>query len=156
LTLVGLGRQRWLGSMSAALFAVSAVQVWRWTPFYTIVLLASLQAIPGSLYEAAKIDGATPFQEFRYITLPLMRSASVLTLLIGSLWALQAFDLIYAMTQGGPAGSSHVLPTLVYQYAFRYGYLDRGAAVGVFVALSLLVFGVLWVRSEMGGYKYSE
>ena len=156
LTLVGLGRQRWLGSTSAALFAVSAVQVWRWTPFYTIVLLASLQAIPARLYEAAKIDGATPFQEFRYITFPLMRSTSLLTLLIGSLWALQAFDLIYAMTQGGPAGSSHVLPTLVYQYAFRYGYLDRGAAVGVFIALGLLVFGFVWVRSEMGELKYGK
>ena len=149
LQIFGISGPRWLGDPSTAFLSTMMVQVWRWVPFYTVTILAGLQSIPVELYEASAVDGANPMQRFRAITLPMLSDTIALTLIMGTIWAVKAFALIYSMTEGGPANSSHILGTLSYQLAFRYGYLDRGAAVGVIMALILLGVGVLWIRREM-------
>ena len=152
----GIEGQRWLSDPSMALYAVAIAQIWRWVPFFTITLLAGLQAIPEELYEAGKVDGTSPWQSFRHITLPLLQSTASLTLLVGTIWAFKTFTLVYALTGGGPANSSQVLSTWGYELAFRFGYLDRGAVVGTVTALILLVFGTFWVRSEAGGFRNGD
>jgi multiple sugar transport system permease protein len=146
---IGLQGPRWLGDPNLAFFAVMVVQIWRWVPFYTITILAGLQAIPTELYEAAAVDGAGAWQRFLNVTLPLVADTISLTLIIGAIWAVKAFSLIYSMTEGGPANSSHILGTLAYNLAFRYGHLGRGSAVGVVMAAILLVVGSLWIRREL-------
>lgn len=140
---------RWLGDPDLAFYSVLAVQAWRWIPFFSITLLAGLQAIPPELYEAAAVDGATPRRQFLSITLPLLRGTVSLALLIGSIWGFKAFTLIYSMTEGGPANSSHVLGTITYQLAFRYGRLDRAAVIGAAMAAILLALGAVWIRLEL-------
>lgn len=140
---------RWLGDPALAFYSALAVQVWRWIPFFSITLLAGLQAIPRELYEAAAVDGASPRRQFLSITLPLLRGTVSLALLIGAIWGFKAFTLIYSMTEGGPANSSHVLGTITYQLAFRYGHLDRAAVIGTAMALILLGIGAVWIRVEL-------
>ncbi len=156
LTFLGLKGQYWLAEPSMVLYAVAFAQIWRWTPFFTIMLLAGMQAIPNELYEAAKVDGAMPWQTFYYITLPLLRSIAGLALLIGTIWAFKTFTLVYVLTGGGPANSSQVLSTWGYQLAFRFGYLDRGAVLGVIAALILLAPGTAWLRSEVRKFKHES
>ena len=153
LQIFGITGSRWLGDPATAFLSVMMVQVWRWVPFYTVTILAGLQSIPIELFEAASVDGANALQRFLTITLPMLADTIELTLMMGMIWAVKAFTLIYSMTQGGPANSTHILGTLSYQLAFRYGYLDRGAAVGVIMALILFVIGIFWIRREMGRWS---
>jgi multiple sugar transport system permease protein len=139
----------WLGDPSTSLLSVTAMNVWRAFPFFMVMLLAGLQAIPLQLYEAAEIDGATLFEQFRYVTLPQLRSVIATIGLLDSIWTFRAFDPVFIMTGGGPTNSSEVLATAIYFDGFqklKFGYASAEAVV-MFIVL-FIVSGV-YVRRAM-------
>ncbi len=131
----------WLGDPKLALGAVIFADVWKTTPFISILLLASLQSIPTDLYEAHAIDGATPWQSFRKITLPLLRPQILIALLFRFAQAFGVFDLIAVMTGGGPGGATEVVSLYIYATVMRYLDFGYGAAL-VVVTFLLLIFVV--------------
>jgi multiple sugar transport system permease protein len=141
---LGFKRFVWSDSGEAALATVIAVSVWMWTPFVTICVLAALQTIPEDLYAAARMDGAGPWQRFRYVTLPGIRDVLVVVVLLRAVWMFNKFDVIWLMTQGGPLGSTEHLPVLSYHLAFRLYDIGGGAAVATLslalLSITLIVF----------------
>ena len=129
----------WLAEPFLAQFSVVMVNVWRGTPFFGISILAALQAIPAEHYEVGEIEGATSLQRFRYITLPQTMNVVYLVTLISTIWTLGDFSVIWLMTRGGPANSTHVFSTLSYITAFQNLQLARGVAI----SMSILPFSVL-------------
>lgn len=128
----------WLSDLSAALPAVIFVNVWRSFPFYTITIGAGLTLIPAELYEAAKVDGASKWQLFKYITLPGIRTVSIVIVTLHIIWTFVNFDMIYILTGGGPLYQTEVLPTYLYQQAFRFFRMSYAASIGVFILLFLI------------------
>ena len=127
----------WLSQFWTARIAVIATNVWKSTPFLALVFLAALQGVPAELYEAARVDGANPFQMFRKITFPLILPQATTMGLFMLVWQLAAFDLVYAMTGGGPGFATQVLAYNIYQAAF--GGLNFGYASAISLVLFLLV-----------------
>lgn len=136
----------WLGTPILALPAVAIGEYWAWYAFFTTMYLAGMQGIPDSLYEAARIDGASPRQEFRYITLPLLKPLILTTSLVQFIWNFRFFDMVWIMTRGGPAKASEVLATEIYKTAFFGFDFNEAAALGVIMAGMMSVFVVLYVR----------
>lgn len=136
----------WLGNPATSLLSVTAMNIWRAYPFFLVMLLAGLQAIPEDVYEAADIDGTTPLQKFWFITVPALRGIILTIVLLDGIWTFRAFDPVYVMTGGGPVNSSQVLPTIIYFDAFqklRFGY---ASAEAVIMFLILFAFSVVYVR----------
>jgi multiple sugar transport system permease protein len=147
---LGIGPTDWLTSPSWALTSVIIANIWIGIPFNLVILHSGLQNIPPDLYEAAEIDGATRWQQFRRITFPLLRPVSAIVLLLGFVYTLKVFDLIWIMTKGGPADASTTLATWSYQLGFgsllpKFG---PGAAVGNILILIALVFGLFYIRIQ--------
>lgn len=139
----------WLGDSSTALASVTAMNVWRAFPFFMVMLLAGLQSVPQQLYEAAQIDGATLWEQFRYITLPELRGVMATIVLLDSIWTFRAFDPVFVMTGGGPSHSSEVLATAIYFDGFqkmKFGYASAEAMV-MFVAL--FIVSAIYVKRTM-------
>ncbi|GHH79218.1 sugar ABC transporter permease [Streptomyces sulfonofaciens] len=150
LHLVGVSPVDWLDSPGWALTSVIIANIWIGIPFNLVILHSGLQNIPGELYEAAALDGASAWQQFRRITFPLLRPVSAITLLLGLVYTLKVFDLIWIMTKGGPGDASSTLATWSYQLGFgtllpKFG---PGAAVGNILILIALVFGLLYIRVQ--------
>ncbi len=127
----------WLGQPATAMMAVITVNIWRGFPFFGVSLLAGLQAIPRDLYEAAAVDGASPAQRFRHVTLPGLRPVILVTTLISTIFTLNDFNIVYVMTRGGPGIATHVLATYTYETGFQA--LRWGKAVAVSMYLMPLV-----------------
>ncbi|MEV5954067.1 sugar ABC transporter permease [Streptomyces sp. NPDC051987] len=147
---LGVAPVGWLTSPTWALASVIIANIWIGIPFNLVILHSGLQNIPGELYEAAALDGAGAWQQFRRITLPLLRPVSAITLLLGFVYTLKVFDLIWIMTKGGPGDASSTLATWSYQLGFgtllpRFG---PGAAVGDILILIALAFGLLYIRVQ--------
>ncbi|MEM9249097.1 MAG: sugar ABC transporter permease [Pseudomonadota bacterium] len=140
-----------LGDPALAMWGPITANIWFGVPFFAITLLAALQSIPGELYEAAEIDGATPWQSFTKITLPFLAPMIAITVMLRTIWIANFADLIYVMTGGGPANSTQILSTYIFTTAFRK--LDFGYASTIAVALLaiLLVYAVLllWLRRKL-------
>ena len=136
----------WLGSPETSLLSVTAMNVWRAFPFFMVMLLAGLQAIPEELYEAADIDGATGLGKFWYITLPGLRGVIATIVLLDSIWTFRAFDPVYVMTGGGPMNSSEVLATAIYFDAFQKLKFGYASAESVVMFLILFVVSAVYVR----------
>ncbi len=135
----------WLGSPAGAFISIVISDVWKTTPFITVILLAGLSVIPGELYEQAVIDGSNIMQRFFLITLPLLRPVIVVALLFRTIDAVRIFDLIYVLTGGGPGGSTSSISL----YAFKYyitGDFGYGSAVSVVVFLIASVLAVLYIK----------
>jgi multiple sugar transport system permease protein len=152
----GSGDIIWLGNSSLALHAIIVAEVWRSIPLATLFLLAALQTLPDSVYEAAAIDGANPWQSFRHITVPLILPVLVPVITFQFIWAMKIFDIIFVLTRGGPAMSTTTLNYLVYQQAFQFFRFDQAAATAyVLTLLTLLVIMLLgylhWRRSLRAG-----
>jgi multiple sugar transport system permease protein len=128
------------------MWAIVIPSVWRGLPFAMIFFLAGLQAIPNELHEAAAIDGASAWQRFRLITLPLMRPVSVTVLLLGLIYTFKVFDLVFVMTGGGPVDATDVLSLYVYQVFFAYFRFGQGAAAGLLLLAVPLLAAGLYVR----------
>lgn len=137
-----------LGNGHWALGSVAFVNNWAWWGFLVVVFLASMQGINPTLYEAASLDGASPPRQFFAITLPSIRPTFMFLGLMTIIWSFLSFDYVYILTQGGPAGSTEVLSTLLYRQAFtdlRAGY---ASAIGVVMAMisGVVVAAYLWIR----------
>lgn len=131
----------WLAEPWSARAAIMAADVWKTSSFAALLILAGLQAIPEELYEAARIDGAGPWTQFRRVTLPLLKPALLVALLFRTMDAFRVFDLVFVMTEGGPASATSVLQFYGYKRMFTEGDLGYGAAV------SVVVFGIIFVVS---------
>lgn len=131
----------WLSEPSLAMGSVIAVVVWSGTPFYTMSFLAGLQAIPKELYEAARIDGASVWHEFRYITLPQLRNVFLIVVMLSTIFTSTNLIVVLVLTGGGPANRTEILPHLAYTWALRAGRLGMGSAVNMlfFPLLALLI-----------------
>jgi len=150
LHLAGIGTVDWLTSPSWALTSVIVANIWIGIPFNLVILYSGLQNIPAELYEAAALDGANAWQQFRRITFPLLRPVSAITLLLGLIYTLKVFDLIWIMTRGGPGDSSSTLATWSYRLGFGslLPQFGPGAAVGNILILIALAFGLLYIRVQ--------
>ena len=136
----------WLSFPIPAFIAVSLATLWKGYPFFTIVLLAGLQAIPEYLYDAASIDGASWWPRLRYITIPGLRPVIAIGLLLQGLWTLRDFSILYVMTKGGPAGATETLALYLYNQAFSYYHMSYAAAVGGVILLISLVMAIIVLR----------
>jgi multiple sugar transport system permease protein len=132
----------WLGDPNVAMGSVIAVVVWSGTPFYTMSFLAGLKAIPEELYEAARLDGATAWQEFWYITIPQMRKVFTIVVMLSAIWTSTNLVIVQILTNGGPANVTQILPNLSYKYALLAGRLGIGSAVNMvfFPLLAIVIF----------------
>lgn len=135
-----------LGNPETAWLGVVVADIWIGTPFMAIIFLAGLQSIPQELYEAAAIDGARRWQQFRYITLPQLKSVVFIATLLSTIWTFVSFDIIWTMTRGGPINTTSTLVIQIYQVGLENGNLGRGAAYSVIGFLFLLVFAVSYLR----------
>jgi multiple sugar transport system permease protein len=127
-----------LGEPWNARFSVIAANVWRGVPFVAITLLAGLQTISPSFYEASAIDGATPWQQFRHVTLPLLTPIIAVVMTFSVLFTFTDFQLIYVITRGGPLNATHLMATLSFQRAIPGGALGEGAAISIAMVPFLL------------------
>ncbi len=147
---LGVGPVNWLTSPSWSLTSVTIANIWIGIPFNLVVLYSGLQAIPTSLNEAAAIDGANAWQRFWRVTFPLLRPVSAITLLLGLVYTLKVFDIIWITTKGGPSDSSTTLAT--WSYRLSFGNLlpefGPGAAVGNLLVVIALVFGLVYIRTQ--------
>ncbi len=135
----GLPAIDWLGNASTALLAIIVVDVWHWTPFVFLLLLAGLESLPQDVYEAARVDGATFWQELRYITLPLMLPTIAVTLVFRMIMGVKVFDEIYLLTGGGPGTATEVVSYTIFRRFFTEGQTGYGAAMSVVVLLALVL-----------------
>jgi multiple sugar transport system permease protein len=119
----------WLGRPGLAFFCIILAEVWKCTPFVTIILLAGLQSIPHELYEAISVDGAKSWQRFRLITLPLLKPMLLVVLIFRTIQALGVFDSIWVLTGGGPAGSTEPISLYIYDTVFRYLKFNYASAM---------------------------
>jgi multiple sugar transport system permease protein len=137
---LGLGSHNWLGDPQLALISVIAIHTWQWTPFAFLVILASLSSLPPDVFEAARIDRASAWQRFIYITLPLIRPAVVVVIIMRLMIALSAFAAIYAATGGGPGTATEILNLYAYRTSFSEFNLGYGASLAmVLLAITLAV-----------------
>jgi multiple sugar transport system permease protein len=125
---------------------IMVADVWKTSSFAALIILAGLQTIPRDLYEAASVDGAGGWQKFRLITLPLIKPALLLALLFRTIDALIVFDLVFVMTQGGPADATNVLQFYGYKKSFGEGMIGYGSAIAVLVFAMALVLSLVYVR----------
>jgi multiple sugar transport system permease protein len=136
----------WTAAPRLAFLAVIAVDVWQWTPFVFLVLLAGLQAIPQEPYEAALIDGSSRWQTFRHVTLPLLKPAILIVLLLRTMDLLRVFDQIFILTEGGPGFATEMISLYIYRTAFRFFDFGYAAAMS-FVLLALTnVISVVYIK----------
>ena len=146
---------QWLGDTKYALLSLIIVDIWKWYGFHMVIFLAGLQSIPIDLYEAARVDGASRWNQFVSITIPQLRPVIVINVTLALLGAFNVFDIPYIMTQGGPAGATNVLALHSYSQAFQFGKLGYGAAIGYALLLLVTVVALVQLRvanaDENGG-----
>ncbi|GAA0385916.1 sugar ABC transporter permease [Microbispora corallina] len=146
----GIGPVHWLTSPDWSLWSVTIANIWIGIPFNLVVLYSGLQAIDPAIDEAAALDGAVGWRRFRSVTFPLLRPVSAITLLLGLVYTLKVFDIIWIMTKGGPSTSSTTFAT--WSYRLGFGNLlpafGPGAAVGNLLIVMALVFGLIYIRMQ--------
>lgn len=136
----------WLGESDFAIFAIIAVSCWRYVGFHMMIVLAGLQAIDEELYEAARLDGATGWEAFRHVTLPMLRRVLLVDALLITVGSVKIFDLVKVMTDGGPGFSSDVLATFMYRTAFTEDRMGYSAAIAVVMLVVTLAFTLIYLR----------
>jgi multiple sugar transport system permease protein len=136
----------WTASPALAMASVIAVDVWQWTPFVFLVLLAGLQAIPQEPYEAALVDGASAWQTLRDVTLPMLKPAILIALLLRTMDLLRVFDQIFILTQGGPGFATETVSLYIYHAAFRFGDFGYAAAMSFVLLLLTNAVSVFYIR----------
>jgi len=129
----------WLGEGGWAMTSIIIANIWRGTPFFAISILAGLQTVDRELIDAAAVDGASPWQRFWRITIPLIRPVVLIVLLFSTVQTISDFQLVYVLTRGGPANSTHLLGTLAYDVAVRAGQLSQGAAISLYMFPVLII-----------------
>jgi len=143
---IGIGRIAWLSTPQWALPSLAIATLWLRAGFCMVVYMAALQSIPTAYYEAARIDGAGAWQQFRHVTLPLLKPATFLLLILSVIYSFHVFDLIYVMTGGGPGFSTTMLVQYVYRAAFVTSEFGYASAMGLVLYVMILIFTVLQWR----------
>jgi multiple sugar transport system permease protein len=144
---VGLPQLTWLNDPNLAMLGVILANVWKAFPFVTVTMLAALAAIPDDLYDAAKVDGATMLNRFRYVTLPGVRNVTFVVVLLMAVWTFNYFDLVFVMTEGGPAQATEIAPVLVARYAFQQFDYGLAATVAVIMTVFNVIFAALYIKT---------
>ena len=160
LSLVGIGPWEWVYHPASVIPSLVLVETWQWTPLVMLIVLGGLATVPAEPYESADIDGATGWQKFRFITLPMIAPFLLLAAMIRTVDALKSFDIIYAITQGGPGTASETINLYLYSVAFAYYDVGYGSAIAVvfFVLIVALSLVLLHLRqrskwNESGGER---
>jgi multiple sugar transport system permease protein len=140
LSVLGAGRIDWLTNEYTALPAITVVTVWRFAPYFMVVFLAALLALPSDYYEAAELDGAGPVRRFIHVTLPLLAPTIFFVVVVSALLSARIFLMPYIITGGGPGNATRVLSMLIYETAFSYMKMGQAAAISVVLFAVMLVF----------------
>jgi multiple sugar transport system permease protein len=150
LSLVGLPPQLWVFHPATVIPSLVLVETWQWTPLVMLIVLGGLAALPTEPYESAQIDGATFWQMFRYITLPLVAPFLFIAAMIRTIDAVKSFDIIFAITQGGPGSASETINLYLYSVAFIYYDLGYGSAIAVvfFILIVMLTAVLIYLRQR--------
>jgi multiple sugar transport system permease protein len=142
----GIPQIAWLTQKWTAFFAILLTDIWLWTPWFALLLLAGLQSLPSEPFEAAQIDAATAWRTFRYITLPMLRPVIVVCVVIRAIDAFRTFDIVWTISGGGPARATEVFSIYAYVEAFQFMNFGRGSAAAVIGALIIVAFAMLLYR----------
>jgi multiple sugar transport system permease protein len=137
----------WFFQSNTAMVAVIIANIWLGIPFNVILLSAGIAGLPEDVYEAATVDGANGWQKVFYITLPLLKSTILAVLMLGFIYTLRVFDIVWIMTKGGPGSATEVLPTLAYRLSFVNFNFGQSAVVSVIILAILLIAAVLYLKS---------
>lgn len=146
LSAIGAGPQPFLSSPDQALVSVAGISIWRHVGFTALLFYAGLQAVPRSLYEAARLDGASEWDMFRLITLPLLRPVMVFVLVTSVIGSFQVFDVIAVTTQGGPTGATRAVLWYIYENAFKFGRMGYASAMSMVLFAILMLVTFLQMR----------
>ena len=157
LALGGIVGPTWTADPKLALPAVMLVDIWHWTSFLFLILLAGLESLPHDLSEAAQVDGATEFQVYRYIFLPLLRPTIIVALMLRTIFAFKVFDEIFLLTGGGPGTATQVISMYIYEVYFVQFRLGYGAflALGAALLASVFVIFYQWLNRSVGGAEHA-
>lgn len=142
LNLFGVESVNWLGEKKLALPAVTVVGIWKNVGYFMVIYIAGIMDIPRDLYEAAAIDGASGWQQFRFITLPMLKNITFLVVIMCTIWSFQVFDLVYTMTGGGPGRSTITLVYIIYNSAFRDYNMGYACAMAMFLFAIIIVISI--------------
>ncbi len=145
----GYQAQLWLADPKMGLGGIFLVMVWKYFGLHLVLYMAAIQSIPDEVVEAARIDGSSPLQVVRYITVPLLGSTIRLSIFLSALGSLQYFDLIWVMTSGGPVHASETMATYLLQYGFKSFQMGYGSAIGVIMFVTCFVFALMYQRLIM-------
>ena len=146
---VGIKGPAWMGDPDVVMYAVFFALTWKYFGYYVVLFLAGLQNVPDSLKEAARIDGANEIRVFRYVIVPLLRPTIVLTIYLSVIGSLQVFDLVWAMTEGGPVFASETMATYMYRSGFVRQQLGYGCAIAIVIFVIAFTFSLLYQRFVM-------
>lgn len=141
---LGFDTPAWLAERWPSFFIILGTDVWLWTPWFALILLAGLKSLPREPFEAAAIDGAGAWRIFRYVTLPMLRPVMVVCVVIRSIDAFRTFDIVWTISGGGPARSTELFSVYAYIEAFQYLNFGRGSAAAVVGALIIVVVGMVF------------
>jgi multiple sugar transport system permease protein len=140
---LGLPRSLWVAQSNLAIPSLVLVDTWQWSPMIALILLAAMQSVPAEHYEAARIDGASGWQSFWHITIPSIRSAIVVALILRAVDALKTFDIIYVITEGGPGIASETLNVLAFKTGFQFFHAGYAATLLIFLMFTVLGIAIL-------------
>jgi multiple sugar transport system permease protein len=154
LTCLGLPPQLWLGHPRTALPSLILMDTWKWTPFMVLILHAGLQSLPLTPFEAARIDGASRWQTFRYITLPLLRPSIAVALIFRTMDSLKTFDTIYVMTEGGPNNATEILNLYTFQTGFKYFHIGYASALAVVLVGFVFAVNLVLIKVRERSWSY--
>ncbi len=143
---LGLPLRAWAGDVHLAMFTIILADIWEWTPFVFLLMLAGLASLPIEPYEAAEIDGASAWQQFWDLTLPFLKPVIAIALLLRAMDAMRLFDLVFILTGGGPANATIVLSLYIFQVAFRFVDIGYAAAMSLFVLAVTTVLSTWFVK----------
>ena len=143
---LGLPLQAWAGDVKLAMLSVIIADVWQWTPFIFLLMLAGLSSLPIEPYEAAAIDGASAWRQFWDLTLPFLKPVIAVALLLRIMDALRLFDLVFILTGGGPADRTKTLSLYIYQVAYRFADPSYAAAISLFVLFATVAFSTWFIK----------
>ncbi len=143
---------KFLGDERVALYTIAFVDNWRWWGFLVVIYLAAMKSVDSKLYEAARLEGASRWQEFWYVTLPSIRPTLIFTLLITVIFSFLVFDYVYILTRGGPANASEVLSTMAYKAAFAHFEAGYAAAIGLTTSIICLIIALIFIGFRRRGW----
>jgi multiple sugar transport system permease protein len=143
---LGLPTQAWAGDADLAMLSIIVADVWQWTPFVFLLMLAGLASLPDEPYEAAAIDGASSWRQFWDLTIPFLKPVIAIALLLRTMDAVRLFDLVFILTGGGPADRTKVLSLYIYQVAYRFADPGYAAAISLFVLFVTVGFSTWFIR----------